>query len=131
MNLEEITIKIQEKLSLIFKIQSINLHIQDFRTKESKPTYIEFKLLNKVNEENVFELYKRFNNLIKKNHPLVQINYNNPYANHPENILRRIKIEIEPQIKKPEDKKQELIKVAYTFDHLLDSFKRYKKESKS
>lgn len=125
MDIGELVAKIQDNLKSVVGERSIRIHIEDFTEKNSKPSYIEFKLPDKEHEEAAVQLYDRLSRLVKNNYPRVHISYNNPHFHHQDSYIRRIVIKIDEIVRKPTEKQALLKDVALNFNRILKMCRKY------
>jgi len=124
MDFEEIITKIEEELKLITRSEKINTHIENFRDKNSKPTYLEIKLPNKDYEETFSTISNKLIKMVRNNSPQILINYNKPHPHHNTN-LRRFIINIDESVRKTEEKEALLKEAAIDFYGILKRWRKY------
>ena len=123
-HLSDMVKKIEKDMAFIGGIQNINVHIQNLEDPEDK-SYIEFKAISKDYEKAAQKLYFKYSKMIRNNHPELIIGYNNPHAHHQNNLLRRILIKINSDIKNPSEKKELLAKAAEDFHYIVKRWIKY------
>ncbi len=124
MHIEKIVAKIEEELKFITGLKKINIHIENVRDRNSKPTYVELEV-DKSHEKTFFKISSQLTKIITNNSPYISITYNNPHPHHSSNNLKRFTININETLTKPEERGYFLKQAAQNFYGVLKRWAKY------